>query len=236
VPRSEQSTTKDLTLKATGRKKKRGRRIFREFACICGSFFWADISKVRSGHTRSCGCLRRRVASEANTKHGMRMTPEYRAWGNMKTRCYNANYYLFDDYGGRGITVCDEWRNDFSRFFRDVGKKPHADWELDRIDNDGNYEPGNVKWSTKIDSARNKRSVRTITIFDYCFKIPEWSEISGVDRCLIWRRLDWGWPSVDAVFQSNDQATITPERRPLITKGTVIAAIDKYERARRKCA
>lgn len=95
--------------------------------------------------------------------HGMRYTPEYRTWTHMKVRCYNKNYESFSNYGGRGIKVCDEWLNDFVAFFNHVGKKPSPQHTLDRIDNDGNYEPGNVRWATKSEQQMNRGMLKTNT-------------------------------------------------------------------------
>lgn len=91
------------------------------------------------------------------TAHGMSNKPEYRVWHNMKQRCLNPNHKKYSDYGGRGITVYEEWINDFATFYDAVGERPHPKYSLDRIDNDGNYEPGNVRWTTVSEQNKNRR-------------------------------------------------------------------------------
>lgn len=87
----------------------------------------------------------------------MRKSLEYHSWYNMKTRCYNKNYDGFENYGARGITVCDRWRNSFENFYADMGPKPNKDYSLDRINTNGNYEPSNCRWATKSEQVRNQR-------------------------------------------------------------------------------
>lgn len=100
------------------------------------------------------------------TKHGeshkgdRRQSAEYRSWIGMKERCYNERHKDFAHYGGRGIVVCKEWRSDFARFLADVGRRPDSGYTIDRIDVDGNYEPGNVRWISRAEQSRNRRCVR----------------------------------------------------------------------------
>lgn len=100
-----------------------------------------------------------------NTQHGMTETPEYLAWRNMQTRCFNDKCEMFEHYGGRGITVAPEWLGDggFSRFVGHVGLRPTDEHSIDRIDNDRDYEPGNVRWATATEQARNSRVAKLTT-------------------------------------------------------------------------
>jgi len=93
-------------------------------------------------------------------KHGKSHSPEYQAWRDMKYRCYNPNVKSYKYYGARGIKVCDQWRNSFTKFLEDVGERPDKGYSLDRIDNAGNYEPGNVRWETQENQMRNTRLLR----------------------------------------------------------------------------
>lgn len=129
------------------------------FRCDCGDERAAQVSNVTAGSTRSCGCLLREVAGHHTIKHGMHGTPEYRAWRNMIARCEYPNVKNFPDYGGRGIRVCTEWRHDFDAFLNHIGRRPDLRMSIDRIDVNGNYEPGNVRWATPEQQSQNRRNV-----------------------------------------------------------------------------
>ena len=128
--------------------------------CECGTVgYVANRYTVKSGGTKSCGCL---VGGQYHKSHGESIkgqwTPEYRAWSNAITRCHNPNATRFKNWGGRGIIVCDEWRESYPAFLAHVGRKPTPKHSLDRWPNpDGHYEPGNVRWATGIEQANNRR-------------------------------------------------------------------------------
>lgn len=128
--------------------------------CDCGNTSTVLASNLKRT-TQSCGCLARELrpvnAARQFTKHGMYQSPEYRAWQNMRERCNNPNHPQFKDWGGRGISVCDRWMDSFEAFYADVGPRPGHRLSLDRIDNDGNYEPGNVRWATHSQQMKNRR-------------------------------------------------------------------------------
>jgi hypothetical protein len=123
--------------------------------CDCGKEIVAAGSDITTGHTTSCGCSR--IGATAAPTHGMYGTTEYNTWRSMNSRCYNQNSPGYKYWGGRGITVCDEWRNSFSAFYSYMGARPEG-MSIERIDNAGNYEPGNVRWATAADQNRNKRA------------------------------------------------------------------------------
>jgi len=131
--------------------------------CSCGVEKSFCGSRLTNGAIRSCGCLKKARLSAMYTKHGqarnaLMKTPEYKTWIGMKTRCFNTKSKDWPLYGGRGVTICKEWRDSFEAFFSYVGKKPSPDMSIDRYpDTNGNYEPGNVRWATPLDQVHNRR-------------------------------------------------------------------------------
>src|SRR5690242_10945292 len=128
--------------------------------------------------------------------HGERhpITKEYQAWGHMKRRCYNENTPQFCDYGGRGIVVCDAWLNSYETFLKDMGRAPSPKHTLDRIDNDGNYEPSNCRWATRFEQNVNRRNNVLITLNGEVKTLQEWCNIHQIDRNTVKFRLKKGWP------------------------------------------
>jgi hypothetical protein len=125
--------------------------------CDCGQVRVIVGRYLRDGAVHSCGCYRRERIARVNFRHGMRNTPEYHAWHSMKDRCTNPRHRAWRNYGGRGITVCLEWLASFEAFIAHVGSRPSPDHSLDRIDNNGGYGPGNVRWATLSQQMRNRR-------------------------------------------------------------------------------
>lgn len=134
--------------------------------CECGGTTVTTITQLRSGYTSSCGCLRRERLLASRTKHGQshgngrQGSPEYRAWLRMKRRCTDQNHDKYSYYGGRGIRVADEWLSDFRAFLAHIGPRPSPGHSIDRINNEGNYEPGNVRWATKQEQMKNRRPLK----------------------------------------------------------------------------
>ena len=135
----------------------------------------------------------------AKTTHGMKGTSEHNAWVDMKQRCFNPNHKRYADYGGRGIKVCDRWKNSFENFFADMRLKPTDKHSIDRINNSNGYCPENCRWSTKKDQQNNQRSNRFITIGCVTLTIAQWTIEMGFSKTVIANRLKYGWSELEAV-------------------------------------
>lgn len=125
--------------------------------------------------------------------HNQSNTPEYRAWTNMKYRCNTPSCNLYPYYGGRGITVCDEWQQSFAAFLKHIGPRPSPRHSLDRIDNNGDYRPGNVRWATRYQQCRNRRSSRLLTIGGRTMSAIEWAEAVNLPIRTLRSRLRLNW-------------------------------------------
>lgn len=132
---------------------------FRKFECKCdcGNIKNVVLSDLRKGNTSSCGCIHKEIFSNVITKHGLRYHPLYETWKGMKQRCSNPNHQDYIDYGGRGITVCNRWRNSFSNFLEDMGEKPSPEYSIERRNNNEGYDPENCYWATKSEQMKNRR-------------------------------------------------------------------------------
>lgn len=130
--------------------------------CDCGNEGVRRANTLRTGGSKSCGCYHKERAIEANITHGMNRSPEHMTWMRMIQRCYNPNVERYPEYGGRGIRMSERWVNSFETFFTDMGPKPSDDYSIERIDVNGNYEPGNCRWATTFDQSRNRRNNQII--------------------------------------------------------------------------
>jgi hypothetical protein len=160
--------------------------------CECGKEVTVAGYHLRSGHTTSCGCTR-------NVTHGETGSPEYRTWAEIKQRCYNPKTRYFHLYGGRGIGMCVRWFDSFEEFLSDMGRKPSPKHSVDRINNDGDYEPANCRWATKMEQSHNSRKVRNLTYKGETMCQSAWARRLGISINALRNRLKRGWPP-DKVF------------------------------------
>lgn len=170
--------------------------------CDCGNTVVVYSSNLRkkTRPTRSCGCLKIELAGVQRKTHGLTQSRMHTIWMNMKARCYNPKNTSYNDYGGKGVVVCDSWLV-FENFYSDVknGYKDHL--TLDRYPNkDGNYSPDNFRWATQIQQQRNRRNNRLLNINGRHATAMEWSEISGTPYTTIKNRVFRKWSDIDCVF------------------------------------
>lgn len=178
--------------------------------CDCGEYTYVRPFSLKSGKIQSCGCLHKEVAAsrgKENTRHGgsRRNVPYeerrlYSIWHGMKQRCENQRCSSYKDWGGRGIRVCDEW-HDFAYFQQwALSNGYDKSLSIDRIDVNGNYEPSNCRWCTKIEQMNNQRSNRFVEVNGEKHTIAEWSRITGIKCGTIAGRLDRGWEPAAAIY------------------------------------
>lgn len=151
--------------------------------CVCGNKLDVIGSALTTGGTQSCGCLQRERTGNSQRTHGRTKTPEYYAWVNIRTRCYNKNNINYKDWGGRGIRVCDRWLESFENFYADMGKRPSAKHSIDRYpNNDGDYEPSNCRWATDFQQANNKRNIVLYESHGLKMNLQGWANYFGVHQ------------------------------------------------------
>ena len=166
--------------------------------CECGGQRITTSRSLNQGTALSCGCLRKERAARATTSHGGSGTRLHEIWRNMKRRCYNPRATGYDIYGGRGIQICDEWKENFDAFRKwSLSNGYSDDLTIDRQDSNGNYEPDNCRWVTHKDQANNKRNNKVVTINGVSRTTAEWSEFSGIKVQTIHSRIRAGWKSED---------------------------------------
>ncbi len=163
--------------------------------CDCGNSAVVSVSDLRRGHTKSCGCLR----VDINTTHGIYNTKLYRIWHEMQRRCNDHNKTAYMRYGGRGISICSEW--DDPKMFYDwaMANGYEEGLQIDRIDNDGDYEPNNCQWVTAKENCNNRQTNVTIELNGQTKTVMEWSRITGIPHSTIRSRIKAGKPPEDVL-------------------------------------
>jgi hypothetical protein len=176
-------------------------------ACDCGNEKVTLVANLRAGNVSSCGCFRRDHTREKSVKHDASRTPIYNIYRHMLNRCYNPKVERYPHYGGRGITVCDDWRGDggFERWIAYIGERPSPHHSIDRIDTNGNYEPGNVQWSLPLQQSLTKRRTHVVTIDGLEMSLRQAAALKGVLYTTAYYRYRRGQDPFATV-------TTTPER------------------------
>jgi len=172
-----------------------------ECQCDCGKKSIVLGNALRRGSSKSCGCFGDERRIETKTTHGMAYSDEYRAWIRMIERTTSNSYQGTARYKGRGITVCDEWKHSFEQFYKDMGDKPSKIYSLDRINNNGNYEPSNCRWATPSEQQNNKSNNAPITVCGETKTAKQWADITGLNRDLIRGRVRLGWSPERAISE-----------------------------------
>jgi hypothetical protein len=165
-------------------------------ACACGGSAVVCRDELRSGHVRSCGCIQGERHRGVRAPDG-HISRTYSTWQLMIKRCMSATCREFDQYGARGITVCERWR-DFQRFLDDMGERPPGT-TIDRIDGTRGYEPGNCRWATPKEQGRNRKTNRPVTYAGRTMPVSAWAEELGLNRNVLLQRLNKGWSIADAL-------------------------------------
>lgn len=174
--------------------------------CECGTERPVMIRSLRTGVSKSCGCLWKEYVDSITT-HGMTNSMEFKIWQGMNQRCHNEKSSGWKDYGGRGIFVCERWRESFENFYEDMGACPSKSHSIDREDNSEGYFPGNCKWSTKTQQARNMRSNHNITHNGLTLTVTEWAEKTGVNKQTIYSRIRNGLSIPEVLSPIVDEKT-----------------------------
>jgi hypothetical protein len=170
--------------------------------CDCGTEKTILLHSLITKNTISCGCYRKEVTRERATIHGAKankhITSEYDAWLSMKARCSQVDKKNYKDYGGRGIKVCDRWKDSFENFLADMGEKPTSKHSLDRINNNGNYEPSNCRWATRTQQNNNSRRNKRVLYNGKIQSLADWARELNLSYYVLYKRLKRGWSIKEA--------------------------------------
>lgn len=185
------------------------------YLCHCGEIKQTSASALRLGNIKSCGCKRNQYISEKNSTHGKSKTKLYSTWKTMKYRCENPNVEKYERYGARGIKVCDEWK-DYEVFYKWAKENGYDEkLTIDRINNDGDYEPSNCRWINYKEQSRNRSDNRWIVFNGYERILQDWSELTGLGHKTISTRLKRGW-SIERALTTNTPNHKTTTKEELL--------------------
>lgn len=176
--------------------------------CDCGTVKIVYGGNLRQGKSKSCGCWASTRFKEINKRHGMSRTPEHNTWSNIRTRCTNPNTHNYAIYGGRGIKVCERW-DVFENFYEDMGPRPSDKHSIDRINPDGDYEPGNCRWATLVEQASNKRSNVLLELNGELITAAEFSRRTGFHICTVYE-----WTTVLNLTRAQIEERLVARQKP----------------------
>jgi hypothetical protein len=197
----------------SGKYQRMKRRV--KCICNCGNYKTILLENLRSSHTKSCGCLKLEQLMERTAKHNLSSHVLYDVWKAMKQRCFNHFNPAYKYYGGRGITVCKQWRDDFMSFYNDMNVSYKKDLTIERINNNKEYSKENCKWATTTEQSRNKRNNRFITYKGESKILTDWAEYLNIKKSVLTNRLNkYSW-SIEKAFE-------TPARKKRLSKSNNI--------------
>jgi len=175
-------------------------KVVLECVCDCGKKRIVHGGNLKNGMSKNCGCMRKKLFN--NKKHGLRKHPLHTVWSAMKARCYNQNRECYKHYGGRGITICDEWKNDFKAFYDwAIANDWQKGLEIDRINNNGNYEPLNCRFVGRKEQVNNRRNSTLILYKNKTKTLTEWCEILKLNHHTIRSRIRYEW-KIETAFET----------------------------------
>ena len=185
--------------------------------CDCGKIKIAEAYSLRSGKTKSCGCLSLEMLEKGRTKHGLYKTKLYGHFEKMVDRCENKNHNSYKNYGGRGIAICSEWRHDFKAFYDWSMKNGFKEGlSIDRIDNNKGYSPDNCRWATQKEQMNNIRTNRRIEYNGVTHTLSEWSEITNISKSCLFKRIRSGWGAEELLTIPSGAVKNTKQRKAWI--------------------
>lgn len=181
--------------------------------CVCGKTKEIDAYNVLSGKSTSCGCVRDLKTKERMTKHGQKQTRLYNIWCSMKERCNNPNSQAYKDYGGRGISICKDWQDDYMNFYNwSINNGYDKKLTIDRIDVNGNYEPLNCRWATTDEQCNNRRNNIKITYNGKTQTLFQWCEEYGLEYRMILAR----YHNPNFQNKSIEELLFTPNQKQIL--------------------
>lgn len=173
-----------------------------ECICECGNTKVILADNLKRGKIKSCGCYHDEAAKDNNITHNLRYTRIYNIFMGMKHRCFNKNNRAYSRYGGKGVTICDEWLNNFKAFYDWSISHGYDDTlSIDRIDSNGNYEPNNCRWANRKTQSQNRTNIKTYTYNGETHYLSEWAAILNIKKATLANRIKQGW-SIEKAFST----------------------------------